>query len=92
MSKITANRKQRKPNIVGCWPDGDVCIQHDAPLVCPHGCKHVIPHKCVEKKIKQCEWKENREDEFDTGCGKGGAYLERGFNYCPYCGLTIKLE
>ena len=55
-----SNRRNRPPNRWGCKPDGDVCVQHDMPLECPHGCKYVNKHYCsatiqraVEERLLQ---------------------------------------
>jgi len=29
-----------KPNKYGCKVSDDVCVMHDEPLVCKHGCTH----------------------------------------------------
>lgn len=31
-------------NDVGCKPIGDICAEHDQPLVCEHGCSMASPH------------------------------------------------
>lgn len=48
---------------------------------------------------KTCEWTENGEDCFDTGCCKNfefsdGGVADNGFEFCPFCGgaITIKNE
>jgi len=38
----------RKPNRFGCVITEDVCIMHDSPLACKHGCVHAIKHECKE--------------------------------------------
>lgn len=38
----------RKPNKKGCVPTEDVCMQHESPLICRHGCEEAIKHKCAE--------------------------------------------
>ena len=42
------SRRNRPPNRWGCKPDEDVCVAHDMPLICRHGCRHVAQHKCKE--------------------------------------------
>lgn len=37
---------KRGPNRVGCRVTGDVCAEHDAPLVCRHGCGRAVQHAC----------------------------------------------
>ncbi len=44
------SRRNRQPNRWGCKPDEDVCVQHDRPLECPHGCKEAAQHKCKFKE------------------------------------------
>ena len=40
-------RQPRPPrNRHGCKPDNDVCIAHDQPLECRHGCRDAEPHDC----------------------------------------------
>ena len=43
-----SDRRNRPPNRWGCKPIEDVCVQHDMPLECRHGCVHAEPHKCKE--------------------------------------------
>ena len=43
-------RRYRPANRWGCKPTEDVCVQHDLPLECPHGCKHAAEHKCKFKE------------------------------------------
>jgi hypothetical protein len=45
---------------------------------------------------KNCVWSEDN-DVWQTGCKEEFQFTndgpkENGFNYCPYCGLPIKLE
>jgi len=40
-------KRRRGPNLKGCRPTGDVCMEHDSPLVCRHGCDEAKPHGCV---------------------------------------------
>jgi len=40
----------RKPNKWGCIPSEDVCLAHDEPLECPHGCSEAKEHKCKFKE------------------------------------------
>ena len=28
----------------------DVCMEHDQPLACNHGCEDALPHKCKFKE------------------------------------------
>jgi hypothetical protein len=37
-----------KANKYGCRKSGDVCMVHQEPLICPHGCTKAIPHKCKD--------------------------------------------
>ena len=43
-----SERRYRPPNRWGCKPDEDVCVQHDMPLDCRHGCMYAKPHSCKE--------------------------------------------
>lgn len=44
-----SERRRNKPsNRWGCKPVEDVCVQHDRPLECRHGCSEVKHHKCKE--------------------------------------------
>jgi hypothetical protein len=40
------DRRNLLSNRWGCKPTGDVCVGHDQPLVCRHGCDDVKVHKC----------------------------------------------
>ena len=42
------SRRNRPPNRFGCKPDGDVCVGHDMPLQCRHGCEKAAQHKCKD--------------------------------------------
>ena len=35
-----------RTNRWGCRPREDVCLAHDEPLRCPHGCSEVRHHHC----------------------------------------------
>ena len=37
-----------KTNKKGCAPKEDVCVEHDSPLVCKHGCSKALKHECIE--------------------------------------------
>jgi hypothetical protein len=40
-----SEQRRRDPvNDVGCKPVEDVCVEHDEPLVCEHGCSMASPH------------------------------------------------
>jgi hypothetical protein len=43
-----SDRRNRPPNRWGCKPVEDVCVQHDRPLVCRHGCEKMAPHQCKD--------------------------------------------
>ena len=64
-----SSRRNRPPNRWGCKPDEDVCVMHDLPLECRHGCKHAKPHSQLHKQPK-CE--EGRECEAPELCQKAG--------------------
>jgi hypothetical protein len=40
------DRRNRPANRWGCKPTVDVCVAHDLPLECPHGCWRAKQHKC----------------------------------------------
>lgn len=42
-------RRYKPPNRWGCKPDGDVCVEHDLPLDCRHGCREAAPHQCSDR-------------------------------------------
>lgn len=42
------DRRKRPPNRWGCKPTEDVCVEHDEPLVCRHGCEKATAHQCAE--------------------------------------------
>lgn len=48
----SSDARRRKPkNRYGCKPVEDVCVEHDRPLVCRHGCEDAsttIPHHCKD--------------------------------------------
>lgn len=54
-----SDRRNRPPNKWGCKPTEDVCVEHDEPLICAHGCEKVKFHQCKElRKLneqKRCE-------------------------------------
>ena len=43
-----SERRYKPANRWGCKPDQDVCVAHDMPRECRHGCVHAEPHKCKE--------------------------------------------
>lgn len=51
-----------KPNKYGCRKDDDVCIVHDEPLVCGHGCsQQEVNCNCKERK----EFNSNQRDNIN---------------------------
>jgi hypothetical protein len=44
-----SERREKAANRWGCKPSEDVCVEHDEPLVCRHGCSQAKPHQCQEK-------------------------------------------
>jgi hypothetical protein len=71
------SRRSKPPNRHGCKPDGDVCVKHDTPLECRHGCKHATEHKC---QCAHC-----RVNGVSTG--ESGTYYQDGSPQpCGYCG------
>lgn len=46
-----ANARRKRPsNRWGCKPVEDVCVEHDMPLECRHGCEEAKEHQCSEKE------------------------------------------
>ena len=45
-----SDRRNRPPNRWGCKPTEDVCVEHDLPLECPHGCGEAKQHQCAFKE------------------------------------------
>lgn len=41
------SRRNRPPNRLGCKPTEDVCVAHDLPLECSHGCYKAKQHRCA---------------------------------------------
>lgn len=39
-----------KKNRWGCCPRGDVCVAHDQPRACRHGCMQAADHQCAERR------------------------------------------
>ncbi len=44
-----------KPNKKGCIPCEDVCLKHDQPLQCKHGCVAAEGHRCKELERQEEE-------------------------------------
>lgn len=42
-----ARRRQPANKTTGCKPHDDVCLEHDLPLACEHGCEEALPHRCT---------------------------------------------
>src|SRR3990172_3555488 len=64
-----SERRYRPPNRWGFKPDEDVCVQHDLPLECRHGCKYVLSHKCKDRTDPQ--WEPSHDpDKLITVCDK----------------------
>jgi len=54
---MSAARRRKPPNRVGCKPSEDVCVRHDVPLVCRHGCVMATDHKCKEyEAVRESAW------------------------------------
>ena len=47
-------RRRKPPNTVGCKPTEDVCVAHDEPLMCKHGCSMADQHKCADITYHPC--------------------------------------
>lgn len=56
-----AGRRGKPPNRWGCKPSEDVCVGHDFPLICRHGCEGVKPHRCAEILNDESRWDSLRE-------------------------------
>lgn len=42
-----SDQRRRDPqNKYGCKPIEDVCVEHDEPLLCEHGCESSVLHYC----------------------------------------------
>jgi hypothetical protein len=41
-------RRRKPPNRWGCKPVEDVCVEHDRPLWCRHGCADAKAHQCKD--------------------------------------------
>jgi len=44
-----SDRRYRPPNRWGGKPTEDVCVEHDRPLECKHGCALAKKHQCKER-------------------------------------------
>jgi len=44
----TSVRRKKPINRWGCKPNDDVCLEHDQPLICRHGCEDVKEHQCKD--------------------------------------------
>lgn len=42
------SRRNKPANKAGCKPIEDVCVMHDEPLRCPHGCSEARAHNCFK--------------------------------------------
>lgn len=60
---MDANARRRKPsNRHGCKPCEDVCVEHDMPLVCKHGCCESGEHNPCNPRLM--------DDDTITVCDK----------------------
>lgn len=57
-----SDRRNRPCNRFGCKPTEDVCVEHDMPLECRHGCKYAKEHKCKEIEARLLEESLNIKD------------------------------
>lgn len=48
-----SDRRNRPPNRWGCMPTEDVCVMHDMPLICRHGCESVTEHSCKDRREEE---------------------------------------
>lgn len=53
-----SDRRNRPANRWGCKPTEDVCVEHDMPLECRHGCGYAKKHKCKELEQRKREEQE----------------------------------
>jgi len=49
MAQTAGSRRKAPANRWGCKPNADVCVEHDEPLLCKHGCSKCKSHECSEK-------------------------------------------
>jgi hypothetical protein len=60
---VSEARRRKPPNKKGCKPVEDVCVMHDRPLECRHGCIEALPHKCkdmldrINEEVSKLEFK-----------------------------------
>lgn len=54
----------RKVNKYGCIPAEDVCIKHDEPLQCRHGCCEVTKHTC--RDLEGVDYKASNSAEMEA--------------------------
>lgn len=45
-----SDRRNRPPNRWGCKPTEDVCVEHDSPLICRHGCDEMTVNPVHEPR------------------------------------------
>lgn len=43
-----SQRRNQPANRWGCKPEEDVCVEHDEPLKCKHGCSKAKDHECKQ--------------------------------------------
>lgn len=56
-----SDRQYKPTNRWGCMPTEDVCVQHDMPLECRHGCGLARSHNCLAKAARKQEAQEAKE-------------------------------
>ena len=49
------DRRKKPANRWGCKPEEDVCLEHDLPLECRHGCDNAKLHQCRDKARRLLE-------------------------------------
>lgn len=70
-----------KKNKYGCKRSQDVCLVHDSPLVCIHGCSDAIKHGC---EVAVEEYEPNSFDIRVAGCQSTNK-IDYANSYCEQC-------
>jgi len=61
--RVATARRRKAANRWGCKPLEDVCLEHDTPLDCRHGCRAAKSHECKERleavnaELARLSWK-----------------------------------
>jgi hypothetical protein len=62
-----SNRRNRPVNRWGCKPTEDVCVEHDLPLECRHGCRCAAAHSCKERTDRFADNYKGGDEPRDIG-------------------------